>query len=114
MSKQVYEETQDFLADKWGELGGWAQAVMFAADLKPVSTTPKKTAVKSEWRSPASPISPASPAGIKSPASFYDGSPLKRKAEGGELKRTRSATRTSLRRTESDLVVDDVEEKLKL
>lgn len=113
MSKQVYEETQEFLADKWGPLGGWAQAVMFAADLKPVATTPKKAAVKAEWRSPATPASPAdTKVGFGSPASLYEGSPLKRKGE--ELKRTRSATRTSLKRTESDLVVDDVEDKLKL
>jgi hypothetical protein len=33
MSKLVYEETQAFLADAWGPLGGWCQAVLFAADL---------------------------------------------------------------------------------
>jgi hypothetical protein len=29
MSKQLYEEIQEFLADKWGPMGGWTQAVMF-------------------------------------------------------------------------------------
>jgi N-glycosylase/DNA lyase len=109
MSKQVYEETQEFLADKWGPLGGWAQAVMFAADLKPV--TPKKS--KTEWRTPAKLGSTGVKTEPGSPSSTYDDSPLKRKA-GEQLQRTRSATRTSLKRTESDLVVDDVEEKLKL
>ena len=35
MSKQIYDEVQGFLVDKWGPMGGWCQAVMFAADLKP-------------------------------------------------------------------------------
>jgi len=33
MSKIKYEEVQTFLVDKWGPMGGWCQAVMFAADL---------------------------------------------------------------------------------
>jgi len=33
MSKIRYDEVQTFLADKWGPMGGWCQAVMFAADL---------------------------------------------------------------------------------
>jgi hypothetical protein len=115
MSKAIYEETQEFLEDKWGPLGGWAQAVMFAADLKPLNTTPKKkngsvsglptispqSSVKAEW--------PASPSDNKSAES-----PLKRKSEVMEFKRTRSATRLSLRRTESDLIVDDLVDKLKV
>lgn len=111
MSKQVYEETQDFLLDKWGPLGGWAQAVMFAADLKTI--TPKKAKPERQSTTPASAASTFAKAEPGSPASTYDGSPLKRKADK-ELKRTRSATRTSLKRTESDLVVDAVEQKLKL
>jgi hypothetical protein len=35
MTKQIYDEVQLFLLDKWGPLGGWCQAVAFAADLKP-------------------------------------------------------------------------------
>jgi hypothetical protein len=115
MSKAIYEETQEFLEDKWGPLGGWAQAVMFAADLKPLNTTPKKkngsvsglptispqSSVKAEW--------PASPSDNKSAES-----PLKRKSEVMEFKRTRSATRLSIRRTESDLIVDDLVDKLKV
>jgi N-glycosylase/DNA lyase len=61
MSKMVYDEVQQFLLDKWGPMGGWAQAVMFAADLKETTIklgtggTPKKggtpvkpTVIKSE------------------------------------------------------------------
>ncbi|OCF41238.1 N-glycosylase/DNA lyase [Kwoniella heveanensis CBS 569] len=36
MSKQIYDETQQFLLDRWGSMGGWCQAVMFAADLPAV------------------------------------------------------------------------------
>ncbi|WVF72170.1 hypothetical protein IAT40_006982 [Kwoniella sp. CBS 6097] len=46
MSKQVYDETQQFLLDKWGPMGGWCQAVMFAADLpaaKPTKVVSKLT-----------------------------------------------------------------------
>lgn len=35
MSKALYDEVQGFLEERWGEMGGWCQAVMFAADLKP-------------------------------------------------------------------------------
>lgn len=57
MSKQVYEETQEFLLDRWGPMGGWCQAVLFAADLpqsqgkikvKTKVETVVKTAVKTE------------------------------------------------------------------
>jgi len=33
MSKIKYDEVQTFLVEKWGPMGGWCQAVMFAADL---------------------------------------------------------------------------------
>ena len=54
MNKQIYEEVQSFLEDKWGEMGGWTQAVMFAADLKPKiekvdGAKVKKRKVKEEW-----------------------------------------------------------------
>lgn len=56
MSKQIYDEVQSFLEDKWGDMGGWTQAVMFAADLKPkvekVDGEVKKKnkrKVKEEW-----------------------------------------------------------------
>ncbi len=39
MSPALYDDIQAFLAERWGPLGGWCQAVVFAADLKP--TTPK-------------------------------------------------------------------------
>ncbi|ORY23036.1 putative purine-specific oxidized base lesion DNA N-glycosylase [Naematelia encephala] len=44
MSKQVYEEIQAFLSEQWGPMGGWCQAVMFAADLPISTTTPRKAA----------------------------------------------------------------------
>jgi N-glycosylase/DNA lyase len=46
MSKPLYEEIQSFLVEKWGPLGGWCQAVMFAADLPP--KTPQKRAQSAE------------------------------------------------------------------
>ena len=118
MSKQVYEETQDFLEDKWGPLGGWAQAVMFAADLKP--TTPKKKGSISGLlpKTPTSSTSikvesSAKPEWDESPSKrIEDDSPLKRKAETREFKRTRSATRLSIKRTESDLIAEEVATKL--
>jgi N-glycosylase/DNA lyase len=66
MSKQVYEEVQEFLLDKWGPMGGWCQAVMFATDLPPatVNRTPRelvKTVVKQEIESVSATTSPASP-----------------------------------------------------
>jgi len=118
MSKQVYEETQEFLEDKWGPLGGWAQAVMFAADLKPI--TPKKKGSISGLL-PSTPTnsksikveSSAKPEWDPSPSRrIEDDSPLKRKAETREFKRTRSATRLSIKRTESDLIADEVASKL--
>jgi len=120
MSKQVYEETQDFLEDKWGPLGGWAQAVMFAADLKP--TTPKKKGSISGLlpKTPTSSTSikvesSAKPEWDESPSKrIEDDSPLKRKAETREFKRTRSATRLSIKRTESDLIAEEVATKLKV
>ena len=42
MSMQVYSEVQRFLEDRWGPLGGWCQAVLFAADLKESTTRPIK------------------------------------------------------------------------
>ncbi|BEJ10472.1 hypothetical protein CcaverHIS641_0705070 [Cutaneotrichosporon cavernicola] len=39
MSPALYDDIQAFLTEQWGPLGGWCQAVVFAADLKP--TTPK-------------------------------------------------------------------------
>nr|XP_019013557.1 N-glycosylase/DNA lyase [Kwoniella pini CBS 10737]OCF52338.1 N-glycosylase/DNA lyase [Kwoniella pini CBS 10737] len=74
MSKQIYEETQQFLLDKWGPMGGWCQAVMFAADL-PANNKVLKVETK---------------------AVLKDSLSLKRKAETvtvTELKRTRSETR---------------------
>ncbi|CAD6569589.1 MAG: hypothetical protein TREMPRED_005321 [Tremellales sp. Tagirdzhanova-0007] len=58
MSKQLYDEIQSFLLDKWGPHGGWCQAVMFAADLPVATTSPKKAkyVVKQELSS-ASPVS---------------------------------------------------------
>jgi N-glycosylase/DNA lyase len=35
MSKAIYEDIQQFLSEAWGPVGGWYQAVVFAADLKP-------------------------------------------------------------------------------
>jgi len=118
MSKQVYEETQEFLEDKWGPLGGWAQAVMFAADLKP--TTPKKKGSISGLlpKTPTSSTSikvesSAKPEWDESPSKrIEDDSPMKRKAETREFKRTRSATRLSIKRTESDLIAEEVATKL--
>ncbi|KAL1409683.1 proteasome regulatory particle subunit [Vanrija albida] len=42
MSASLYEDIQTFLAEKWGPLGGWCQAVVFAADLRE-STTQRPT-----------------------------------------------------------------------
>lgn len=44
MSKQIYDETQAFLLNIWGARGGWAQAVMFAADLAPSPKAHKRKA----------------------------------------------------------------------
>ena len=40
MSPALYDEVQQFLSARWGEMGGWAQAVMFALDL-PSATVSK-------------------------------------------------------------------------
>jgi N-glycosylase/DNA lyase len=48
MSKQLYDEVQEFLAGKWGDMGGWCQAVMFAADLKPKKRPNGDEAIKIE------------------------------------------------------------------
>jgi len=120
MSKQVYEETQGFLEEKWGPLGGWAQAVMFAADLRPI--TPKKKGSISGLM----PSAPNTPTSVKTESTFKpewdessgtrieEDSPLKRKAEVRDFKRTRSATRLSIKRTESDLMADDVSGRLRI
>nr|ODN77321.1 N-glycosylase/DNA lyase [Cryptococcus depauperatus CBS 7841] len=45
MSKQWYDETQVFLEKQWGfQMGGWCQAVMFAADLSKPTLRIKKEA----------------------------------------------------------------------
>lgn len=66
MSKVLYTEIQDFLVDKWGPMGGWCQAVMFAADLresstalKPAMVTPVKKIQKEEKEEEAA--TPGSP-----------------------------------------------------
>jgi N-glycosylase/DNA lyase len=113
MSKQIYDETQAFLEDKWGPLGGWAQAVMFAADLK-VTKTPKTTPVKQRPSSIIktdpflATISPAD--SCTSHPDTLDASPLKRKSAPTEFKRTRSATRLSIQRTDSARLIDKVED----
>lgn len=114
MSKQIYDETQTFLEDKWGPLGGWAQAVMFAADLK-VTTTPKTTPIKERpsdfiKTEPVSDlISSDNPDTLRDETP--DASPLKRKsAAPTEFKRTRSATRLSIKRTDSARLIDKVED----
>lgn len=109
MSKQIYDETQAFLEDKWGPLGGWAQAVMFAADLK-ASTTARTTPVKErrgriEVGSPCNKVLPKySPLLHETTTTF---SPLKRKSEGRDFRRTRSATRLTTREADSILFADN-------
>ncbi|WVW83052.1 hypothetical protein I302_105069 [Kwoniella bestiolae CBS 10118] len=80
MSRQVYDETQQFLLDKWGPMGGWCQAVMFAADLP--EPKPKVKIVKTKIESTVT---------------------VKRKGEDVSptfnLKRTRSATRLEFKKT---------------
>ncbi|WVQ70050.1 uncharacterized protein L199_008274 [Kwoniella botswanensis] len=88
MSKQVYNETQQFLLDRWGPMGGWCQAVMFAADLPESKSTVKvvKTKVESSLT-------------------------VKRKLEDVSptlnLKRTRSATHLELQQTRT-IVTEEV------
>ncbi|ORX39905.1 DNA glycosylase [Kockovaella imperatae] len=43
MSAQAYDEVQTFLQDKWGPMGGWCQAVVFAVDLKERPTPEDKS-----------------------------------------------------------------------
>lgn len=113
MSKQIYDGTQAFLEDKWGPLGGWAQAVMFAADLK-VPTTPKTTPVKQRPSSmiKTEVVDDQSSPGDSGPLldETPNASPLKRKSAPTEFKRTRSATRLSIKRTDSALLVGKVED----
>lgn len=110
MSTQVYGETQTFLEDKWGPLGGWAQAVMFAADLK-VSNTPKSTSVKSMPQVEKGTSPNAQTEEMASPRASQgklDPSPRKRKTENVEFRRTRSATRLSMKRSDSELLMEQV------
>lgn len=115
MSKLVYDEVQQFLLTQWGPMGGWAQAVMFAADLKETTIklgtggTPQKggtpvktTIVKSENGTMA-----PEPALVASNNKAVNGTPktpgsTKRKAEKKEylLDRVRdSPTSPSLSKT---------------
>lgn len=110
MSVQIYDETRAFLAERWGPLGGWAQAVMFAADLKPPAT-PKRTMSKPEVKLESPAVSLAS---IDTPSQSHHNlsaspSPLKRKPELTEFRRTRSATRLDLKRSDSDRLLVKVE-----
>lgn len=76
MSKALYDEVHAFLADKWGPMGGWAQAVMFAVDL-PVGreglgqggSTPSKSKGKSGGTggTPRTPMTPKTPKTPKTP-----------------------------------------------
>lgn len=68
MSPALYDDIQEFLADKWGPMGGWCQAVVFAADLKTSTTTPKKSAapVKRE-RPDLTPSKSATPVKLEGP-----------------------------------------------
>lgn len=102
MSKQLYDDIQSFLVDKWGPLGGWCQAVMFAADLPPTISTPKSQKVWAEDWTPdrTSVLSDTSPSSTKSNVNggFKRSLP---ETTTPELKRTRSASRASLNRTDS-------------
>ncbi|WVQ71674.1 hypothetical protein IAR50_001214 [Cryptococcus sp. DSM 104548] len=80
MSKQVYDETQEFLLDKWGPLAGLCQAVMFAADLAPAPVV--KTEVASV---------------TKQTTKTRKVEVLRSSEEQPSLKRTRSATRQSVK-----------------
>jgi len=120
MSKQLYDEIQSFLLEKWGPLGGWCQAVMFAADLPPTTVKKPRSTLKQE-HSPDSPVSTALGTPADEKPSWIDvipaGSPLKgrekRKSPTGTsypgipavygFKRTRSAARIELQRTTSSV-----------
>lgn len=115
MSKQVYDEVQSFLLDRWGPMGGWCQAVMFAADLPSatVNRTPralvktktetKVTKVKIELEtevvgmsgmtgSPGTPASTALMTPREDKAGWIEESPLKGRG-GGNSKGKRKAER---------------------
>ncbi|WVO22025.1 uncharacterized protein IAS62_003345 [Cryptococcus decagattii] len=89
MSKQIYEETQEFLLSRWGPMGGWCQAVLFAADLP---QSQGKTKVKTKVESVLKTV-------VKTETSLdsVDGIRRKRREDEVEkppaLKRTRSATK---------------------
>lgn len=89
MSKQVYEETQEFLLGRWGPMGGWCQAVLFAADLPQSRGNIKvKTKVESIVKTV-----------VKTETSLDNVDNVRRKRGESEeeklpvLKRTRSATK---------------------
>jgi N-glycosylase/DNA lyase len=109
MSKQVYDEVQSFLLDRWGPMGGWCQAVMFAADLPSttVNRTPRaliKTKIESKVKvemetevvgmtgmsgmagmtgSPGTPASTALMTPREDRAGWIEESPLKGRGGGG-------------------------------
>ncbi|KAK4686570.1 N-glycosylase/DNA lyase, partial [Tremellales sp. Uapishka_1] len=126
MSKVLYEETQGFLTDKWGEMGGWTQAVLFAADLRESTVTPRKvkTEIKVEslikmedikGEDMVSEVKPEpldSPLAVKTEQNAND-SPLKQKGKrtfdglpaANGFKRTRSASRIELKRQQSGVSI---------
>ncbi|KAE8537970.1 hypothetical protein D1P53_006037 [Cryptococcus gattii VGV] len=89
MSKQIYEETQEFLLSRWGPMGGWCQAVLFAADLP---QSQGKTKVKAKVESVLKTV-------VKTETSLDSVDSIRRKRREDEieklpaLKRTRSATK---------------------
>jgi len=120
MSKQLYDEIQSFLLDKWGPLGGWCQAVMFAADLPVTTTTPRKGKVMIKPENPpASPISTALVTPVDEKPAWPDAAPADSPSKGREkrkppiipvdmpagygFKRTRSAARIELQRSSSSV-----------
>ncbi|TXT06069.1 hypothetical protein VHUM_03542 [Vanrija humicola] len=68
MSASLYEDIQTFLSDKWGPLGGWCQAVVFASDIREPtlqrptpsdkSPTPSNKKLKRERPTPPTAIGP--------------------------------------------------------
>lgn len=42
LSPALHDKVSEFLADKWGPYAGWAQQILFFADLKSASTSPTK------------------------------------------------------------------------
>ncbi|KIR74194.1 N-glycosylase/DNA lyase [Cryptococcus deuterogattii CA1014] len=89
MSKQIYEETQEFLLSRWGPMGGWCQAVLFAADLP---QSQGKTKVKTKVESVLKTV-------VKTETSLGSVDSIRRRQREDEvekppaLKRTRSATK---------------------